>query len=161
MARLSPETYNPHLSFRFKIVFSTLQNVQFYGKSATLPSAENNPLTLEYGNTYMKVKSKTRWNDCVISCYAYENMTMNELWNYLDQLHQNVNLGQDKYADEYKKDVYIHLLRPNGESTVGAWKLTGAFISAINYGQVDYTTEEIVQPEITLAYDYARYIIQS
>ncbi len=44
---MSPNDYNPLLSFRFKVIFSTLEGLEFYGKSITLPEAENNPLTVE------------------------------------------------------------------------------------------------------------------
>ena len=67
MARLSPQDIHPLLSFRFKVIFSILDNVQFYGKAITLPAAENNPLTIDYGNTYIKVKGKTRWNDVTMT----------------------------------------------------------------------------------------------
>lgn len=156
MARLSPETYKPQLGFRFRIVFSQLPNIQFYGKATSLPVVENNPLSVEYGNTYMKVKGKTRWNDITITCYEYERMTMDELWDYLTKLHQDVELGKDFYADEYKKDITIQLLSPK-EQTVGTWRLIGAFIASLNPGQLDFSSEEVVQPELVIAYDYARY----
>ena len=157
MARMSPESYHPLLSFRFKVIFSVIEGVQFFGKSITLPSAENNPITVEYGNTYVKVKGKTRWNDITMTCYAFENMTHDKLWGWLNDRHQKVNEGKDYYADEYKRDIQIQLLAPNEERVVGTWKLIGAFINNINFGNVDFASEEIIQPEISIAYDYALY----
>ncbi len=155
MARMSPETYKPLLSFRFKIIFSVLDGIEFYGKAINLPKAENNPITVEYGNTYLKVKGKTKWNDITMSCYAFENMTHDKLWNWLNELHQKIDKGTDYYADKYKKDITIQLMSPGMDAVVGSWKLLGAFIAAIDYGDLDRTTEEIVQPNITISYDYA------
>lgn len=154
--RISPETYKPILQFRFRIIFSNLPNVSFYGKGTTLPTVENGIITAEYGNTYFKIKGKTRWNDITISCYAYEEMTMDELWDLLNTLYQDVEQGKDFYADQYKKDITIQLLNPK-EEVIGTWRLIGAVIASINNGQLDYGVEEIVQPEITIAYDYARF----
>jgi phage tail-like protein len=156
MARIAPETYKPILQFRFKVIFSAITNVSFFAKSVDLPSAENNPVTVEYGNTYMKLKGKTRWNDITMTCYAYENITQEQLWNWLNNMHQEVFAGKDRWAEEYKKDIQIQLLSPR-EQVVGTWTLIGAFISTVNYGNMDWGSEEVVQPEVTIAYDWARY----
>lgn len=160
MARLTPSEYKPHLGFRFQIIFSALPNIKFYGKATTLPASDNNPITLEYGNTQMKVKGKTKWNDITMTFYAYENMTYDELWKYLNDLHQDVEKGEDHYIDDYKKDITIQLLRPN-DGVVAVWKLVGGFMASFNPGQLDWASEEVVQPEITIAYDYAKYIVQA
>ena len=136
MARISPETYNPQLTFRFRIQFSQLADVSVYGKAIQLPTVDNSPITVEYGNTQMKVKGKTKWNDIQMTCYAYERMTMNQLWGYLNDLHQDVIQGTDEYGDTYKKDIQIQLLGPT-DNVVGTWKLIGAFIGQINYGELD------------------------
>lgn len=156
MARLAPATYKPILQFRFRILFSQLPNIQFYGKATSLPEFENNVSVAEYGNTYLKTKGKTRWNDITISCYSYEQMTVDELWDYMNTLHQDVELGKDFYPDDYKKDITIEYLSPK-EEVIGTWRLIGAFIAKVSNGQMDYAGEEIVQPEVTIAYDYARY----
>jgi hypothetical protein len=157
MARLTPDVYKPQLSFRFRISFSQLPDVQFYGRAVELPKVDNSPLVLDYGNVQMKVKNKTKWNDITITCYAYEKMTIDQLWQYLTDLHQDVPLGRDEYGDTYKKDVQIQLLAPSGETVVGTWKLVGAFMSSIDFGSMDWSDEAIVQPSIVLAYDYATF----
>lgn len=160
MARLSPEQFNPILSFRYRIQFSQIPDINFYGKAVTLPVVDNSPLVLEYGNTQIKVKGKTKWNDIDITCYAYERMTMDQLWSYLNDLHQDVREGVDKYADDYKKDIQIQLLSP-ADVVMSTWRLVGAFMSQINYGELDWSSVEIVQPRITIAYDYATYVPQA
>lgn len=156
MARLSPETHNPQISFRFRVQFSLLQDVPIYGKAISLPTIDNSPITMEYGNTQMKIKGKTKWNDVILVCYAYEGMTINQLWQYMIDYHQDVVQASDEYGDTYKKDIQIQLLGPT-DNVVGTWKLIGAFASLINFGQLDWSAEEVVQPEVTLSYDYATF----
>jgi hypothetical protein len=117
---------------------------------------ETAPFNVEYGNTYLKVRNKLRWNDITITCYAYEKMTMDELWDYLNTLHQDIELGKDFYPDEYKKDVTIQMLSPK-EDVIGTWRLIGGFISSLNFGTFDWEADGIVQPEIVISYDYPRY----
>lgn len=156
MARLSPEQYNPITSWRFKIQFSSLPEVGFYAKSITLPQIDNAPLTLEYGNTQMKIKGKTKWNDVEMVMYAYEKMTNEQLWEYMTTLHQKVDDGTDFYGEKYKLDVLIQIMSP-GDQPIAKWTLIGAFANLINFGEMDYSTEEVVQPRITFSYDYALY----
>ena len=156
MSRLSPSNYNPHLAFRFRVQFSSLNNIQFYGKSTTLPSFDNSPITLDYGNTQMFVKGKTKWNEIDMVLYAYERMTINELWGYLNDLHHDVNEARDEYPDTYKKDILIQLLGPT-DNLVGTFTLIGAFLSKLNFGQMDWSSEDVVQPSISIRYDYVKY----
>lgn len=156
MARLSPENYDPILSFRFKIQFSSLADVTFYGKAVNLPTIDNSPLTFEYGNTQIKVKGKTKWNDVTLTMYAYEKMTMEQLWDYMNVLHQDISKGEDKYGDDYKKDIQIQLLSP-ADIPIATWTLVGAFAGSINFGDLDWSTEEVVQPTMVISYDYATF----
>lgn len=154
MARLSPEGNNPQLSFRFKVIFSELQDIGIYAKAVQLPTVDNSPITVEYGNTQMKVKGKTKWNDITLTCYAFEKKTIDQLWGYLNDLHQDIAQGTDEYPDLYKKDIQLQLLSPS-DIPVGTWKLIGAFMSSINFGEFDYAAEEVVQPQLVISYDYA------
>lgn len=157
MARITPQNNNPLLSFRFKIIFSELEDIGIYARSIELPTIDQGAIVMENGNTQMKVKGKTKWNDIQMTCYAVEKKTMRQFWKYLNELHQKVEDGTDYFAEEYKKDIQIQLLRPNDE-VQSTWKLVGAFINVMNFGQMDYTTEEIVQPQITISYDYALFV---
>lgn len=154
MARLAPEQYNPITSWRFRVQFSSLPDVNFYAKSITLPEIQNNPLIIEYGNTQMKLKGKTKWNDIEMTMYAYEKMTIEQLWKYMNELHQKIDDGTDYYAEKYKLDVLIQIVNPM-DTPIGKFTLVGALASVINFGQFDYSTEEVVQPRLTFSYDYA------
>lgn len=157
MARLSPAAHKPILSFRFELQTTALPQANIYCKSAALPSIDNAPVIAEYGNTQLKVKGKTKWNDLQISCYYYEGITWTDFWAWLTK-HQMTDNGIDKYADEYKSDITIKLNKPSGDSSVHEVKLIGAFIASAELGSLDWTGEEIVEMNITLAYDYAIFV---
>ena len=158
MARLTPANYRPILQFHFHVIFSNLEQGTFvtYAKGTDLPSADNNPVLIEYGNTYMYVKGKTRWNNISMTFYSLSKPDTNKMmWDYLNK-HQVIPDGKDSFKDQYMGDMQIQLLNPD-ETVVGTWKLLNAFIASINYGNVDWAAEDVVQPEITFVYDYAEW----
>ncbi len=152
---LTPEAHNPILQFRYQITTSKLPNVQLYGKAATQPTHQSAPVTVEYVNSYFKVKGKLRWDSITISCYNFEGITATELWAYLQQ-HQAVDSATDTYAPTYKHDMSLMLLGPD-EAPVGTWKLVGAFFETVAYGTHDRGTDDVSTAELTICYDYATY----
>lgn len=152
---LVPEAFNPTLQFRYMVVTSKLPGSAFYAKSAQQPQADNAPVTVEYVNSYFKVKGKTRWNDITLSCYQFEGITASQLWTYF-QAHQLVDAAVDSYAPVYKHDLKLMILSP-AETPVGTWTLHGAFYTSVNWGDHDRGTDDVVTAEVAISYDYATY----
>ena len=152
---LDPSTFNPILNFRYWVTTSKLPNAQFYCKSSAQPTAQGAPVTVEYINSYFKVKGKLRWDSITLSIYQFENMTAPELWSYLQQ-HQAVDSATDTRAPAYKHDLQMVLLGPD-EAPIGTWKLVGAFYETVNWGTHDRGTDDVVTAEVTICYDYATY----
>lgn len=154
MARIAASTYKPQLQFRFQMSIDKLPNALYYLKSANLPVMSNNSIEIDYGNTSFFVKGKTRWNKLNCTLYAYEGMTYSELFEWAN-LHHFISSGTDLYKDEYEVGlIQIQLLNPSN-SPVTTIKLYNAFLEDINLGSVDWATNDPIQPEITLVYDYA------
>jgi hypothetical protein len=151
-----PEAFHPSLQFRYMVTTSKLPGAMFYARSAQQPSVEQNPVTVEHINAYFKVKGKTRWNDITLSCYQFEGITAKDVWNYLNDSHQQVASATDQYAPVYKHDMTLLILNPMG-IPVGTWTLVGSFIANASWGDMDWGTDDVIQCEITVAYDWARY----
>jgi len=105
-------------------------------------------------STYFKMKGKTTWNDITLSCYSFEGITETDLYRYFNKNHLNVKEGVEYFADMYKHDMQIFMLGPWGVPTAG-WQLIGAFISKASWGTMDYGSNDVIQCEITISYDYA------
>jgi hypothetical protein len=130
------------------------QDTYNYARGSDLPSAENNPIRIDYGNTYIYIKGKTVWNTLTMQFYSLATPNVNQkIWDYLNK-HQNITEGKDDFKENYMGDVRITLLSPN-EQRVGTWGLVNAFIQSVNMGTVSWSGEEVIQPEITFVYDYA------
>ncbi len=156
MARLDPSSYKPISQFHFQVKFSQLDAPDFvtYAKATALPSLTQTPIKIDYGNTYMYVKGKTVWNEIAMTFYGLSDPDTNtKFWKYL-QKHQKTESGIDQFKMDYMNDIQLMLLNPD-ETEVGTWRLINAFVSTMNFGQVDWSSEDILQHEISFIYDYA------
>jgi hypothetical protein len=111
-------------------------------------------IVLDHINIDRKVKGKTRWNDVAITLYDPIVPSGAQAVMEWVRLHHESLTGRDGYSTQYKKDITFHSLSPTGEK-IEEWCLKGAFILDSNFGQMDWGTEESVQIELTLKYDYA------
>ena len=62
--------------------------------------------------------------------------------------------GRDGYSDFYKKTLSIQVLGPVGD-IVEEWTLNGAWIQAANFNDLDFSSNDPVEIELTIRYDYA------
>jgi hypothetical protein len=53
-------------------------------------------------------------------------------------------------------EAAIHQLDADG-NTIEVWSLHNSFFTAVDYGQLDYASEELVINQVTLRYDYATF----
>jgi len=70
------------------------------------------------------------------------------------RLHHESVTGRDGYSTMYKKDIQLRQLSPLGE-IIEEWSLKNAFITETNFGTLDWSSEDVVNIEMTLRYDWA------
>lgn len=150
---LIPEAFHPSLQFRYQLYTSRLPFAAFHARSATLPTIENNPIEYHNGNGSFWVKGKTHWNSINIRCYHFEGITQQEFWFYLQQ-HQVVRDAIDFRNEAYKHDLRVSVLNPT-ELPMGTWVLHGAFYESVNFGEMDRSSDDVIEIDCTIRYDYA------
>ena len=150
-----PEVFHPILQFRYTLFTSKLPGATIFARSSQQPGFENNPIKVDYGNGYFKVKGKTNWDDLQVSCYQFEGITVPQFWLYLQQ-HQITKFAKDLYGSIYKHNLSITTLNPMG-IPVGTWRLHGAFYNSVKFGEMDWGGEDVAQVDLSIAYDYAEY----
>ena len=126
----------------------------FLIKAAARPTLTNGEIILDHINIDRKVKGKTRWNDISITLYDAIMPSGAQAVMEWVRLHHESTTGRDGYSTQYKKDITFNALSPTGEK-IEEWTLKGSFILDSNFGQMDWGTEDAVQIEMTLKYDYA------
>ena len=123
-------------------------------KAAARPSLSNGEIVLDHINVDRKVKGKTRWND--ISITLYDPIVPSGAQAVMEwvRLHHESATGRNGYSSQYKKDLTFKTLSGPGE-IIEQWEIYGAYILDANFGTMDWGTDEAVQIELTLKYDWA------
>lgn len=158
--------FEPNVSFRYMLSAPAYNGIAFLCKAINLPSIDQGEVVMDYINTDFKVKGKSRWQDVTLSIYdavglpnTSTNAGAKEIHDWLLKHHDSES-GVDGWAypnnSGYKQQWLISVLNPQG-STVYSWELNGAFMSAINFGSMDWAAEDAVVAEVTIKYDYAVY----
>ena len=144
--------WEPKYTNRFIMYISDIPT--YIIKAAGRPSLTNGEVLLDHINVERKLKGKTRWQD--LSITLYDPIVPSGAQSVMEwvRLHHESLTGRDGYSTQYKKDIRFNSLSPTGE-IIEEWLLKGAFIADSNFGTMDWTTEDSVQIELTLKYDYA------
>lgn len=124
-------------------------------KAVGRPSINIDPIVLDHINIKRKIRGgKAEWQDITMTLYdPVVPSAAQAAMEWVRLSHESVT-GRNGYADFYKKDLTINLLGPVGDK-VEEWTIKGAFITAANFGTLDWSTGDPTTVELTLAYDYA------
>ena len=123
-------------------------------KAINRPQIDFDEVVLEHMNVTRYVKGKGRWQTLDITLYdPIVPSASQAVMEWVRLSHESVT-GRDGYADFYKKDVTFNVLGPVGDK-VEEWTLKGAFITGATFGDLDWSTDDPLNIELTLAYDYA------
>jgi hypothetical protein len=123
-------------------------------KASAKPSFTNGEVALDYINVQRYVKGKTVWNTIALTLYdPIVPSGAQAVMEWARQHHESIT-GRDGYSSYYKKNIRIQQLSPLGE-IIEEWKLTGAWINESNFGALDWSTEDVVNIEMTIRYDWA------
>jgi hypothetical protein len=151
------KSFEPAVAFRYvfrsaKIGFGSA----YLCKSATVPNLDQGEIVIDYINTDFKVKGKSRWQDITVTMYdPIDNPDGTKAIHDWIKIHHNSETGVDGYAfPEYKDNIKLEILDPKG-APKQTWMIYGAFISVVNWGDMDWSTDEAKTIELTIKYDYA------
>lgn len=143
--------FEPKVANRFIMYVDGIPS--FLIKKVSSPSFDAGEITLDHINVYRKVKGKVRWSD--ISMELYDPIVPSgaqAVMEWLRLSHESVT-GRDGYSDFYTKDVVINILGPVGD-IVSEWIIKGAFIKSSNFGEYDWSNDQNVNIQVTLAMSY-------
>lgn len=145
--------FEPKVAFRFKMIIDGIATHVI--KAAQMPQLEQNEIIIEHINTDFRVKGKSRWQNINITLYdPIDPNAAGQVHSWIKKHHNSLS-GIDGFAfSDYKKDITMQALDPK-QSPVEVWTIFGAYIKTSNWGQMDWSTEDAKQIELTLSYDYA------
>ena len=123
-------------------------------KAAARPQIQFEEMILDHINVKRHLKGKGTWQPVDITLYdPVVPSSAQACMEWIRLSHESVT-GRDGYSDFYKKDVVINVLGPVGDK-VEEWTLKGAWIKEATFGDLDWSTNDVVGISLTLKYDYA------
>jgi hypothetical protein len=123
-------------------------------KAAARPSITFEPVVLDHINIKRKLQGKGEWQDITVTLYdPIVPSGAQAVMEWVRLGHESIT-GRRGYADFYKKDIDFYMLGPVGDK-IEQWTLKGAFIQQANFGELDFSSNEVATIELTLSYDYA------
>ena len=125
----------------------------YFIKGLTGLEVTSEEIKLNHINVYRKVKGRNTWNDVTMTLYDPITPSGAQAVMEWARLGYESVTGRAGYSDFYKKDVTLNILGPVGD-IVGEWIIKGAFVQASNFGQYNWSTEDAINVELTLAMDY-------
>jgi len=144
--------FEPKVQMRFIMYVEGIPS--FIIKASDRPSLEQGEIILDHINIERKVKGKSRWQD--ISITLYDPIVPSGAQAVMEwvRLHHESVTGRDGYSDFYKKDLTLNALGPVGDK-VEEWSIKGAYIKSATFNNMDWSSEDAVNIELTIGYDYA------
>jgi len=121
---------------------------------ANRPTIQFETVVLDHINVKRKLKGKGDWQDVSVTLFdPIVPSGAQAVMEWVRLSHESLT-GRDGYAEMYKKDIQIYMLGPVGDK-IEQWTLKGAFISQANFSDLDWSSNDPAQIDLTLTYDYA------
>ena len=157
MAFWKTNTAEPTRKFRFRIIGG---DTWYWVKSVDKPSFEINSNEYLLINHKIKYPGVLTWNDITITMVDIGGL-VGKLEKYIGQAEYfnpnkgSVKSGIKKAGYDGKNGVLQIQQLDSAGKTVEDWHLYGAFIKSINYGQLEYSSDDLNEVQMVLSYDYA------
>ena len=160
MAFWTESTLEPLRKFRFQIQFG--DETMWYAKSVTQPSPEVSVSEHQLINHKIKYPGIVTWNDIDITIVDFKPESgKGSMGKKLRTALASFGYSPDGNAggiikQQYlgEKDFVINKIDADGK-TIETWNLKNPFIKSIKYGDLDYSSDELLEITITVAYDSA------
>lgn len=163
-------TLMPKLQYRFRVVFTnmggegnntdtTTQNVISVGR----PSLTHEEVIIDSYNSKTYIAGKHTWEPITLVMRDDMNSNVvkaigNQLQMQLDHDSQGAksHTTSDQAGMPYKFAMKIETLDGSSKPNVlDTWEVVGAYLSNVQYGDLNYGTSDMVQVTVTIRYDNA------
>ena len=145
-----PNKFEPKRKFRW--VFAIEGIDAFLLKSAARPTFNIGEQELQFMNSKRYVAGKLTFD--TLSVTIYDPIAPSGAQQVMEwvRTHAESVSGRAGYADFYQRDIQLKLLDPIG-TVVEFWDIKGAFLTSIDFGGLDYGTDDATEISLSMRYD--------
>lgn len=143
--------FEPKLKNRFVLYLDGIPS--YIVSKVKRPTLKQESKKIDHINLQRYVKGKTTWG--TIEMTLYDPIVPSGAQAVMEwvRLHHESVTGRDGYLEFYKKDLTLNVLGPVGDK-VEEWIIKGAQITDVNFGEMDWSGDDIVNITVTLQPDY-------
>ena len=162
----------PKLKFRFRLSFinfgvSNSQLVELTKQVIDVkrPSLNFNPITIDVYNSKVYLQGKPEWAEVTVNLRDDAGGNVSKLVG--EQIQKQFDFQEQSSAAtgvDYKFQLLLEMLDGgNGTTTpttLESWQLSGCLLSQVDYGDVNYATNDPATIALTIRYDNAEQLPQ-
>ncbi len=148
-----PVPYEPKKQNRFILRFpSSLGINEWFVMSASRPKINIGEVEIPFLNTSTWVAGRFTWDAIDVTFKDPIGPSAAQALMEWVRLHAESVTGRMGYAAGYKKNVELEMLDPAGV-VIEKWILEGTFLTNVDFGSLDYSSEDIAGITATLRPD--------
>lgn len=153
MLRPVPIDIEPKRNNRWVVEFpADLEFSEWMVQTSSRPSVTINPTEIQFMNTSTYVAGRSTWGTMTITFIdPIGPSATQKVTQWIRQCVEHTT-GRMGYATNYKKNIVLKMLDPAGE-TVEKWLIQGAMITEANFGDLDYSSDDLANVSITIQPD--------
>lgn len=161
------ENLEPKRAYRFRIGSTGIDSKKtwWWAKSVDKPAFDVNVSEYRLINHKVKVPGIGSWNSITVKIadVGKDGLSIKDLFDELKKYGYNFmgdynSSSVDGLSKGYDNALQIRIEELNSDGgTLGTWNLYGAFIKQVNFGTLDYVSDDITEISIAFDYDYAKY----
>lgn len=162
----------PKLKFRFRLSFTgfgvsagQLVELTKQVQDVKRPTLNFNPITIDVYNSKVYLQGKPEWGEITITLRDDAGGNVSKLVG--EQIQKQFDFEEQSSAAsgiDYKFTLLLEILDggngTNTPITLESWQLYGCFLSQVDYGEMNYATNEQATVQLTVRYDNAEQIPQ-
>lgn len=150
VSEMLPNKFEPKRKFRWVFAIEGIDS--FLMKTAARPTINTAETEVPFINSTRYLAGKTKFD--AISVTLYDPIAPSGAQQVMEwvRTHFESVSGRSGYADFYKRDCQLKMLDPVG-TVVELWDLKGCFLTAAQFGDLDYGTEDPTEISLTIRFD--------
>jgi hypothetical protein len=145
-----PNKFEPKRQFRWVLAIEGID--AFIVKTASRPNISIEEIEIPYINHKRFVAGKASFETLSVTLHdPIAPSGAQQVMEWVRTHFESVS-GRAGYADFYKRDIQLKMLDPIG-TVVELWDIKGGFLTAADFGSLDYGTSEPTEISLTIRFD--------
>ena len=145
-----PNKFEPKRQFRWVLAIEGID--AFIVKTASRPNISIEEVEIPYINHKRYIAGKASFETMSVTLHdPIAPSGAQQVMEWVRTHFESVS-GRAGYADFYKRDIQLKMLDPIG-TVVELWDIKGAFLTAADFGSLDYGASDPSEISITVRFD--------